>query len=101
MSALPPKADITPRETEVASRSSRVIDNLLGGVIDHNRRVKILKFGVSAKHRFYSVLESRSVRLLGGFNVLPQIHAATAPRGLVKDEGLMDQIRISLPCRDR
>src|SRR5262249_22795247 len=55
-----------------ASRSSSAIDNLLGGVIDHNRRFEILKVRVGAKHRFYAVLEGRSVRLFGGFNVLPQ-----------------------------
>src|SRR5262249_11288821 len=44
------------RQTDPASRSSSAIDNLLGGVIDHNRRFEILKVRVSAKHRFYAVL---------------------------------------------
>src|SRR5215470_15935912 len=95
-----PKADIAWPRTQPISHSSSAIDDLLGGVVDHNRRIEVLKLRASAKHRFYTVLEGRSVSLFRSFDVLPQVHATAAPRTVVKQKSLMDQIWIGLPRRD-
>ena len=76
----------------------KLLNDLAERVVDHERRIEVLNLRDAAVRAEDSFSPGRPMRNFRGLTVLPEIEGTCELEGWVQDEGLANQVGLTLPA---